>query len=118
MVPLSCKDALGLISEKYLLISKRCGAPLWPNVGAMKVNAGLVALHGSMGCEDVGNAPEFNSLFIHGSIAQLNRGVVHRGVQGSGTGFVQKDYFYDQRFATEPPPHFIPTGDLKEYYIE
>jgi hypothetical protein len=116
-VPLGCDDALGLISEKYLLMSKNCGAALYPAPGALLVNGGLVALHGSMGCENVGIAPEFNSLMIHGSIAQLNRGVVHRGSAGFGTGFVQKDYFYDQRFAKSPPPHFVPTGNLKQYYI-
>jgi hypothetical protein len=116
-VPLGCDDALGLISEKFLLMSKRCGAPLYPLPGALLVNAGLVALSGSMGCEDVGNSPEYNSLVIHGSIAQLNRGVIHRGSAGFGTGFVQKDYFYDQRFAKNPPPHFVPTGNLKQYYI-
>lgn len=117
-VPLTCDDALGLISEKFLLMSKNCGAPLYPLPGALKVNAGLVALHGSMGCESVGTAPEFNSLVIHGSIAQLNRGVVHRGSAGNGTGFVQKDYYYDQRFAKDPPPHFVPSGNLRQYYVE
>jgi len=117
-VPLNCNDALGLISEKFLLMSKNCGAPLYPLPGALKVNAGLVALRGSMGCESVGTAPEFNSLVIHGSIAQLNRGVVHRGSAGYGNGFVQKDYFYDERFTKDPPPHFVPSGNLRQYYVE
>lgn len=117
-VPLTCNDALGLISEKFLLMSKNCGAPLYPAPGALMVNAGLVALHGSMGCESVGTAPEFNSLVIHGSIAQLNRGVVHRGSAGFGTGFVQKDYYYDQRFTKSPPPHFVPSGNMRQFYLE
>jgi hypothetical protein len=116
-VPISCDDALGLISEKYLLMSKNCRAPLYPAQGALMVNAGLVALQKSMGCESVDIAPEFNSLVIHGSIAQKNRGVIHRGSAGFGNGFVQKDYYYDQRFATSPPPHFVPTGNLRQYYI-
>jgi hypothetical protein len=117
-IPLSCDDALGLISENWLLMSRFCGVPVYPNRGALIVNAAIATLRGSMSVENIDLAPEFNSLFIHGSIAQLYRGIIHRGSLGNGHGFAQKDYIYDQRLALNPPPHFIPTGTYKEYYVE
>ena len=119
-VPGTCGDALGLISERWILVSKQCGAPLHPTRGSQKINAGLAALRGSFGCEGVYDysCPEFTSLVIHGSIAQKNRGVIHRGLSPSGTGFVQKDYYYDKRFALFPPPHFVPTGQTQDLYVE
>lgn len=117
-IPLNCDDVLGLISENWLLMSRFCGVPIYPNRGALVVNAAIATLHGSMSVESIDLAPEFNSLYIHGSIAQLRRGIIHRGSLGSGHGFAQKDYIYDQRLALSPPPYFIPTGTFKEYYVE
>jgi hypothetical protein len=121
IVPLSGYDALGLISETWIFMSKNFSTSLYPlPTSTLRVNAGIVALKGSMACEGIydNTAPEFSSLVIHGSIAQRNRGVVHRGLAGSGRGFVQKDYKYDQRFAKDPPPHFVPSGNLREVYYQ
>ena len=48
------------------------------------------------------------NLHVYGGIAQMTRGAV--GTVGSpGTGFL-KDYLYDARFTTSPPPHLPPIG--------
>jgi hypothetical protein len=117
-VPYNCDDVLGLISEKYVLLSKNCGAPLYPGQGALIVNAALAALHGSFSCEDINNAPEFNELFLQGSITTNFRGILHRGAAGSGSGFVMKQIRYDQRLEGNPPPYFLTSDNIREIYVE
>jgi hypothetical protein len=117
-VPYNCNDVLGLISEKYILISKNCGAPLYPAQGSLVVNAAVAALRGYFGCEDINNAPEYNDLMLQGSVATLYKGVFHRGSAGFGNGFVGKHIKYDQRLEGNPPPYFLTTDKYKEIYVE
>jgi len=117
-IPNNCDDVLGLISEKFLLVSKNCNAPLYPAQGSLIVNAAIAALSGSFGCEDVGNAPEYNDLMFQGSVATLYRGVFHRGSAGYGSGFVNRHIKYDQRLEGNPPPYFVSTNKYREIYVE
>jgi hypothetical protein len=115
IVPRYCDDALGLISEKWVLVSDRL--PSW-HFG-IKINAGIAALRGSFSVDRIyGNAREHQSLFVYGSIAQFHRGIVHTGPCGGGNGYCQKDYKYDTRFQKNPPPHFISIEDRKPVYYE
>ena len=115
IVPLNCDDALGLISEKWVLVSDRL--PGWHY--GIKITAGIAALRGSFSVDRVyTNAREHQSLFVYGSIAQYHRGIVHRGGCGSGVGYCQKDYKYDDRFRKNPPPHFISIENRKPIYSE
>ncbi len=119
-VPLNCQYAVGLISEKWVMFSKYSGYPVYPNPRQFRVNAGIAALRGSMSVQGIYNfsVPEYTSLFIHGCINQQYRGIIHRGSEGYGYGFVQKDYMYDQRFSVAPPPHWIPSGNITMIYEE
>ena len=115
IVPMNCNDALGLISEKWVLVSDRL--PGW-HYGIM-INAGIATLRGSFSVDRVYTyAQEHQSLFVYGSIAQYHRGIVHRGSCGSGVGYCQKDYKYDDRFRKNPPPHFISIENRKPVYRE
>ena len=116
IVPMNCNDALGLISEKWILVSDRL--PGWHY--GIKISAGLAALRGSFSVDRIYsyNAEEHQSLFVYGSIAQYHRGIVHRGSCGSGVGYCQKDYKYDDRFRKNPPPHFISIENRKPIYRE
>jgi hypothetical protein len=115
IVPMSCDDALGLISEKWVLISDRL--PGWHY--GIKINSGIAALRGSFSVDKIYTyAQEHQSLFVYGSIAQYHRGIVHRGSCGSGIGYCQKDYKYDDRFRKNPPPHFISIKDRRPIYHE
>lgn len=55
---------------------------------------------------------------VYTTIAQYHRGIVHRGSCGSGVGYCQKDYKYDDRFRKNPPPHFISIENRKPIYRE
>ncbi len=116
IVPTNCNDALGLISEKWILVSDRL--PGWHY--GIKINAGMAALRGSFSVDRIYNysAQEHQSLFVYGSIAQYHRGIVHRGSCGSGVGYCQKDYKYDDRFRKNPPPHFISIDNRRPIYRE
>ena len=115
IVPSNCNDALGLISEEWVLVSDRL--PSWHY--GIKITAGIAALRGSFSVDKVySNAREHQSLFVYGSIAQYHRGIVHVGSCGWGVGYCQKDYKYDDRFRKNPPPHFIAIQDRKPVYYE
>ena len=114
-VPMDCNDALGLISEKWVLVSDRLPGGHF----GITINAGIAALRGSFSVDRVyDDAQEHQSLLVYGSLAQYHRGIVHRGNCGGGVGYCQKDYKYDDRFRTNPPPHFIPISDDQSIYLE
>jgi len=90
---------LALISGNDVLIAPSA----WSNIGAnMYVTAIIASVGGSFENLDYQDTPQ-KKLNIFGGICQTTRGAVG---QTSGTGFV-KDYLYDTRFLTTPPP-FLP----------
>jgi hypothetical protein len=115
IVPPNCNDALGLISEKWVLVSDRLP---YHHYG-ITINAGIAALRGSFSVDGIySHCGEHQSLLVYGSLAQFHRGIVHRGSCGSGIGYCQKDYKYDDRFRRHPPPHFISIGESRPMYYE
>ena len=112
-VPDSIFDVLGLISENYIMVGEDVGDTVY-------INAAMAALRGSISVEDIYDywaENEKQSLFIYGSLAQKNRGIVHTTDYGT-RGFIEKDYHYDTRLQKYPPPHFMPTGRRKYVYRE
>lgn len=112
-VPEDIHDALGLISENFIMVGKDVDDYVY-------INAALAAINGSISVQDIYDywvENEKQSLFIYGSLAQRNRGIVHT-TDYDRRGFIQKDYFYDNRFITNPPPHFVSTGNKRYVYIE
>lgn len=115
----SCPDVLGLISENYIMIGEDAGDTVY-------VNAAMAAIRGSISVQDIyENFPpgwdnERQSLFIWGSLAQRNRGIVRTtdNPDGHVRGFREKDYHYDIRLKENPPPHFLPTLQSKITYME
>jgi hypothetical protein len=110
-----CPTVLGLISEQYIMIGKDVNDTVY-------INAAMAAIHGSITVQDIYayNDPnnEKESLFIYGSLAQKNRGIVHTTHLGHYAGFIQKDYHYDTRLQKYPPPHFLSTRRHPEIYYE
>jgi hypothetical protein len=112
-VPDSITDVLGLISENFIMVGKDVEDTVY-------INAALAALNGSISVQDIYDfwgENEKQSLFIYGSLAQRNRGIVHTTDYGT-RGFIEKDYHYDNRLQKYPPPHFMPTGRRKYVYRE
>lgn len=107
------RDVLGLISENFIMVGKDVGDTVY-------INAAMAALNGSISVQDIYDYWVFNekqSLFIYGSLAQRNRGIVHT-TGWNLRGFIEKDYHYDTRLQQYPPPHFVPTGNHKSIYTE
>jgi hypothetical protein len=115
----SCSDILGLVSERYIMVGKHVRDTVY-------INAALAAVSGSISVQDIywnrypGWDNEKQSLFIWGSLAQRNRGIVHTTDYPLGhlRGFIEKDYHYDWRFKENPPPHFMPTLQNSIRFIE
>jgi len=111
----TCGTVLGLISENFIMIGKDVNDTVY-------INAAMAAINGSITVQDIyaywNLDNEKESLFIYGSLAQKNRGIVHTSHLGHYAGFIQKDYHYDTRLQRYPPPHFLSTRAQNEIYYE
>ncbi len=106
-------DVLGLISENFIMVGDNVRDTVY-------INAAMAAINGSISIRDIyryGTYNEKQSLFIYGSLAQRNRGIVRTTYQGT-RGFIEKDYHYDERLMRYPPPHFLPTKKVNFTYTE
>ena len=133
-------NMLGLMSESNVLISnsvangRNNGSNLYPGDqwhSDIILDAGIVALGESFSFEDQndtitaygGRLPEWyystgpagqthderGFIRLWGQISQYRRGYVHRSNYG-GTGYL-KDYHYDMRFYSNPPPYYPRLAD-------
>lgn len=105
-------DALGLISKDDVWITSSA-----PN--NLRIDAAIMATgqaynnNGSFGVLDYNRGYPRGTLNIRGGIVQEVRGAVGTFSRSSGrdlTGF-RKNYTFDERFATMPPPYFPPVSD-------
>jgi hypothetical protein len=109
----TCSELLGLVSENYIMIHRQVRDTVY-------INAAMAAIKGSISVQDIyayGTNNEKQSLFVHGSLAQRNRGIVHTTYQGL-RGFIEKDYRYDVRLREFPPPHYLPASESEFFYME
>jgi len=115
-VPDTSRDVLGLISENYIMFGEDVDDTIY-------VNAAMAAINGSITVQDIyhyGYSNEKQSLFVYGSLAQRERGLVHSSYPDGQhrRGFIEKDYHYDTRLQKTPPPHFLPTKQNPSIYHE
>ncbi|UCC78477.1 MAG: hypothetical protein JSW64_09330 [Candidatus Zixiibacteriota bacterium] len=119
-VPIDITDCLGLISESAIMVGDSVGDTVY-------INAALASIGGTISVRDIydygtpgnPNDNEKQSLFIYGSLAMLNRGIVHTTHNGWGDrGFIEKDYHYDTRLQMDPPPYFIRASEHNTIYKE
>jgi hypothetical protein len=119
-VPTNINDCLGLISESAIMMGDSVADTLY-------VNAALASIGGTISVRDIydygtygdPNENEKQSLFIYGSLAMRNRGLVHTSYNNWGhRGFIEKDYHYDTRLQMDPPPYFIKTREHNVIYAE
>jgi hypothetical protein len=121
----SCPDILGLVSERFIMIHRQVRDTLY-------VHAAMAAIAGSISVQDIywySSPGWYNpkiSLFIWGSLAQRNRGIMYTtwpcGLPNCERGFAHKKYHHDMRLRANPPPHFVPAlsrydlaGDTMHY---
>ena len=99
-------DTLALIAEKNVIISE--DAPY-----NTEIDASVMALGNSFTVEDWWQSPAKGDLIVYGGVIQRQRGPV--GTFDPQTSSKQsgysKDYQYDSRLLTNPPPFYPTTGD-------
>ncbi len=99
-------DTLGLIAERDVIISQ--SAP-----DDVEVNASVMALGNSFTVENYWQGPAKGTLTVYGGIIQDERGPVgtfNPSTNTKASGY-SKDYQYDPRLMTNPPPFYPTTGD-------
>jgi len=103
-------DKLGLIAGGDIIFKKPWNSS-WDD---MTVMGSLLAVTGSIRNYYYTTGP-VKTLHVYGGLAQNNRGPVGRS---DGRGF-RKDYWYDTRFVTDPPPHYpMATYDFSAWDVD
>ena len=98
-------DALGLIAQK----SVEVGLDAPKN---LNIYAHIICKEGSFGVKNYNSGSSRGTLFVYGGIVnQMRSGV---GTVGGGTGY-SKSYWYDTRFAKNPPPCYPELPDEIEW---
>jgi len=108
-------DALGMIAKSDIYVTT--SAPDDLKIYAHMMATGLIDTNSTT--EGTFEVISYNSgsprgrLMIHGGVVQHDRGAVGTFNPGTGetlTGYY-KDYTYDTRFETDPPPEYPPLND-------
>lgn len=99
-----CDDVLGLISMRDVVISDTA-----PNRNNVIVDAAVLALNNSFYVQNYNYGSSRGYIHLWGSLSQKVRGPVGTFGYYGMTGYY-KDYHYDERFMTIPPPYFPTTG--------
>lgn len=107
-------DALGLISARDVVVTTSCPSNLFIYAHIMATGkATSSTTDGSFGVENFSKRPPSGFLYVHGGIVQSYRGAV--GTFNANTGELisgyEKNYTFDERFRTDPPPEYPPLGN-------
>jgi len=97
-------DTLGLISERYVMISKNA-----PN--NLEIDASIMALNTSFMLEEWWTNGARGTLSVFGGIIQKQRGPVGTFSGTTKVSGYSKNYNYDARLLNSPPPFVPTTGD-------
>jgi hypothetical protein len=99
-------DMLGIISERDVIIEHSTGPDL-------EIDGCVMALDTSFMLEDYSQGPAKGTLTVYGGIIQDERGPVgtFNGSTGQKLSGYSKDYSYDSRLLSNPPPFMPTTGD-------
>lgn len=99
-------DVLGIIAESDVVVDDNA-----PN--NLEINGCMMALDTSFMRENWWVGPPKGTLTVYGGIIQQERGPVgtFNGATGQKVSGYSKDYSYDSRLASAPPPFMPTTGD-------
>jgi hypothetical protein len=99
-------DTLGLIAERNVVIDDSGPTDL-------EINASIMALETSFVLENYASVAAKGTLTVYGGIIQDQRGPVgtFNGATGQKVSGYSKNYAYDERLLTSPPPYYPTTGD-------
>jgi hypothetical protein len=99
-------DALGLISQDNIWVDS--GAPTALTIDAAMIAAGTSGdgSAGSFGVVNYSSKSPTGTLTVYGGIVQEVRGYVGQAQSGTIIDGYNKNYSYDPRFLTKPPPDY------------
>ncbi len=99
-------DTLSVISENDVVISAAAPSDL-------EINGCIMGLNDSFLMENYWIGPPKGTLTVYGGIVQNKRGPVgtFNGSTGVKVSGYSKNYFYDTRLLSNPPPYMLTTGD-------
>ena len=99
-------DAMGIISESDVVIDNSTPFDL-------EIDGCIMAMNTSFVLEDWWVGPPKGTLNIYGGIIQNERGPVgtFNGITGQKVSGYSKNYLYDSRLLSSPPPFMPTTGD-------
>lgn len=99
-------DALGIIAERDVVIDDNASYNL-------SIQGCVMAMSTSFMMEDWWVGPPKGTLTVYGGIIQEERGPVgtFNGMNGTKVSGYSKDYSYDPRLLSNPPPFMPTTGD-------
>ncbi|MDP1853588.1 MAG: DUF4900 domain-containing protein [Candidatus Omnitrophota bacterium] len=97
-------DKLGIIAEAHVIIPQTA-----PN--NLEIDASIMALNTSFTLQNFSQGPPKGTLTVYGGIIQKNRGPVGTFSGMTKLSGYSKNYQYDTRLLTSPPPFNPTTGD-------
>lgn len=97
-------DKLGIISEAHVIIPQTAPYDL-------EIDASIMALNTSFTLQNYWQGGPRGTLTVYGGIIQKNRGPVSTFSGSTKLSGYSKNYQYDSRLATSPPPFNPTTGD-------
>lgn len=77
------------------------------DVDDITVHAAILSVEHSFTVQNYDKGEQMDDLHVFGGIYQRHRGAVGSSISGGRTGYT-KDYVYDTRLVTYPPPSFLP----------
>lgn len=106
-----CDDILGLIALKNIIVADNTA-----NRDDVIIHAALLTLDTSFSVENYWQGAPRGDLTIWGSLSQKVRGPVGTFTWWGGSTGYKKDYHYDVRFVSSPPPYYPVTGQYNFVY--
>lgn len=104
----SVTDVLGLVAQGWVFtyhpVTSAGGELAGSQVSNLQIDAAILSVDNSFTVQNFNRGSGLGTLKIRGGIYQRYRGPV--GTSGGNTGYL-KDYVYDTRLVSLPPPHFL-----------
>ncbi|MGI6086863.1 MAG: DUF4900 domain-containing protein [Kiritimatiellia bacterium] len=104
-------NALGLIAQNDIVVSKNAPANLNIFAHLIACNPDNSTFESGFYVQNYNSRKNCGFLNVYGGLVENNRGAV--GTTG-GTGY-SKNYTYDERFRTTPPPHYPTVLDVYQW---
>jgi len=101
---------LGLVAQGYVRtyhpVTSSNSDLAASQVSNLEIDAAILSVSNSFIVQNFDQGSDLGTLHVRGGIYQRHRGTVGTSSESSSTGYL-KDYVYDTRLVSMPPPHFL-----------